>query len=160
MYRASLVPTENLFLASAPAAGPQGPSGGSERPPASPPVLAAPGAWERSSPPPAALPLRMPGWFLIQHPLKDLVCPVQLRHRQDHIDDLPMAVPVMDGGVQQLLPFCQLLKLMILFQGHGKLPQIACLPQHLSQIDLTGNPLIGFGQGQAEGQHIFQGRAR
>ena len=98
--------------------------------------------------------------YLGQQPLKDLVGPVQLRHRQDHIDDLPAAVPVMDGGVQQLLPFCQLLKLMILFRGHGELAQIPRLPQHLSQVDLAGNPLMVFSQGQADGQHIFQGRAR
>lgn len=32
----------------------------------------------------------------LQHPLKDLVGPVQLRHRQDHVDDPPATIHVMD----------------------------------------------------------------
>ena len=38
---------------------------------------------------------RVPRWLLIQHPLKDLVGPVQLRHGQDHVDDPPATIQLM-----------------------------------------------------------------
>ena len=46
---------------------------------------------------------RLPVRLLVQHTLEDLVGPVQLGHRQEHIDHLPPVIPVPDGGKQQLL---------------------------------------------------------
>ena len=45
---------------------------------------------------------RLPVRFLVQHTLEDLVGPIQFSHRQDHVDQLPPAIPIPDGGEQQL----------------------------------------------------------
>jgi len=50
----------------------------------------------------------------VQDALKDQVGPVQLSDGHDHIHQLALAIPVLDGGEQDLLLFCQLPKLMSL----------------------------------------------
>ena len=97
--------------------------------------------------------------YLGQQPLKDLVGPVQLSHRQDHIHQLAPFVLIPNGAEQQLLFFCQLFKLTILLRSHGELTQIPGLPQHFTQIDLPGELLMVPGQGQGEGQQVLQRRS-
>ena len=94
-----------------------------------------------------------------KHPLEDLIGPIQLCHRQDHIDQPSPAISVTDGGVQQFLTLGQLVELPVLLRGHGELAQIPRLPQHPPQIDLAVDFFMIFGQRQGQGQHIFQGRA-
>ena len=101
---------------------------------------------------------RLPVRLLVQHTLEDLVGPVQLGHRQEHIDHLPPVIPVPDGGKQQLLLFRPVLKFLILLWGHGELPEILRLPQHLPQVDFPGELFMVSGKGQGEGQQVLQGR--
>ena len=71
---------------------------------------------------------RLPVRLLVQYTLEDLIGPIQLGHRQDHVDQLPLAVPVPDGGKQQLLLSRPVLKFLVLLRGHGELPEISRLP--------------------------------
>ncbi|CUP48553.1 Uncharacterised protein [Flavonifractor plautii] len=102
---------------------------------------------------------RLPVRFLVQHTLEDLVGPIQFGHRQDHVDQLPPAIPIPDGGEQQLLLSRPVLKFLVLLRGHGELPEIPCLPQHLPQVDFPGELLMVPGKGQGKGQQVLQGRA-
>ena len=72
--------------------------------------------------------IRLPVRFLVQHTLEDLVGPIQFSHRQDHVDQLPPATPIPDGGEQQLLLSRPVLKFLVLLRGHGELPEISRLP--------------------------------
>ena len=103
--------------------------------------------------------LLTPRRLLVQHPLEDLIGPIQLCHRQDHIDQPSPAISVTDGGVQQFLTLGQLVELPVLLRGHRELAQIPCLSQHPPQIDLAVDFFMISGQRQGQGQHIFQGRA-
>ncbi len=171
MYRASRVPTETLFLADLPDVGPSGRSGGPVWASAGPAVpwgswgasgtLAGPfRGWYAPSSAPSL------GWVL---PAAGPVPGTAYAGRSGWPDPVQSpagsrrsaspAIPIPDGGEQQLLLSSPVLKFLVLLRGHGELPRIPCLPQHLPQVDFPGELLMVPGKGQGKGQQVLQGRA-